>query len=122
MIFHFFIYYKHELHVKFQRRLFNNVGDKKSLWSKKVDSHKEKQAINPFSDSFDKEKLKSQLSKDDPSYGRPERHTLSAMRAAAGEAKMRGDICEVCEVIFRHGQRTDDGLAAIQFGQLFSVG
>jgi len=102
-------------------RLFNNVGDKKSLWSKKVDSHKEKQAINPFSDSFDKEKLKSQLSKDDPSYGRPERHTLSAMRAAAGEAKMRGDICEVCEVIFRHGQRTDDGLAAIQFGQLFSI-
>jgi len=35
--------------------------------------------------------------------------------------KMRGDICEVCDVIFRHGQRTDDGLAAIQFGQLFSI-
>ena len=93
------------------------------MWSKKVDSHKEQQAVNPFSDSFDKEKMKNLLSsKDDPNYGRPERHTLSAMRAAGGEAKMRGDICEVCDVIFGHGQRTDDGLAAIQFGQLFSVG
>ena len=93
------------------------------MWSKKVDSHKEKQSVNPFSDSFDKEKLKTLLSsKDDPSYGRPERNSLSAMRAAAGEAKMRGDICEVCDVVFNHGQRTDDGLAAIQFGQLFSVG
>lgn len=36
-------------------------------------------------------------SKDDPNYGRPERNSASAQRAAAGEAKMRGDICDVCE-------------------------
>ena len=103
-------------------RLFNNVGDKKSLWAKKVDSHKEKQAVNPFSDSFDKEKLKNLLTnKDDPNYGRPDRNSLSAMRAAAGEAKLRGEICDVCDAVFSHGQRTDDGLAAIQFGFLFSV-
>ena len=103
--------------------MFNCVGDKMSLWAKKVDSHKEMQSLNPFSDSFDKEKIKKLLSsKDDPSYGRPQQNTLSAMRAAAGEAKMQGDICEVCDVIFHHGQRTEEGLAAIQFGQLFSVG
>ena len=34
---------------------------------------------------------------------------------------MRGEICDVCDVIFNQGQRTEDGLAAIQFGQLFSV-
>ena len=44
-----------------------------------------------------------------------------AMRAAAGEAKMRGDICDVCEVIFNSGQRSEDGCAAIQFGELFEV-
>ena len=36
-------------------------------------------------------------SKDDPNYGRPERNSASAQRAAAREAKMRGDICDVCE-------------------------
>ena len=44
------------------------------------------------------------------------------MRAAAGEAKMRADICDVCEVIFKSGQRSEDGCAAIQFGELFEVG
>jgi hypothetical protein len=100
-----------------------SVGDKKSLWAKKVDSHKEKQAMNPFSESFDPEKLKSMLTnKADPNYGRPDSGSLSAMRAAAGEAKMRSDICDVCDVVFQCGQRTQDGLAAIQFGPLFSVG
>lgn len=34
---------------------------------------------------------------------------------------MRGEIADVCEVIFHNGQKTDDGHAAIQFGPLFSV-
>lgn len=103
-------------------RLGCNIGDKKSLWAKKVDTHKEKQSLNPFSDSFDADKLRKMLTnKDDPNYGRPDSGSLSAMRAAAGEAKMRSDICDVCDVIFQHGQRTDDGLAAIQFGPLFSM-
>ena len=38
---------------------------------------------------------------DDPNYGRPDSGSLSAMRAAAGEAKMRSDICDVCDVIFQ---------------------
>merc|ERR1712137_118947 len=42
-------------------------------------------------------------------------------RAAAGEAKMRADICDVCEVIFKSGQRSEDGCAAIQFGELFEI-
>ena len=60
-------------------------------------------------------------SKDDPNYGKPDKNSASAMRAAAGEAKMRGDICDVCEVIFNSGQRSEDGCAAIQFGELFEV-
>ena len=35
---------------------------KKSIWSKFADGHKEKQALNPFSETFDREKLKSLLS------------------------------------------------------------
>ena len=50
------------------------------------------------------------------------RNSASAIRAAAGEAKMRGEICDVCEVIFHNGQKTEEGHAAIQFGPLFSVG
>ena len=34
---------------------------------------------------------------------------------------MRADICDVCEVIFQSGQRSEDGCAAIQFGELFEV-
>ena len=68
------------------------------MWTKFADGHKEKQSLNPFSDSFDKDKLKSiLLSKDDPNYGKPDKNSASAIRAAAGEAKMRGDICDVCE-------------------------
>ena len=100
----------------------NSVGAKASLWSKVANQHLEKQSLNPFSDTFDREKLKGLLcSKDDPNYGRPDRNSASAIRAAAGEAKMRGEICDVCEVIFNHGQRTEGGEAAIQFGELFSV-
>jgi len=100
----------------------NSVGAKASLWSKFADGHKEKQSLNPFSESFDKEKLKSLLcSKDDPNYGRPDRNSASAIRAAAGEAKMRGEICDACEVIFHNGEKLEDGLAAIQFGELFSI-
>ena len=100
----------------------NSVGAKASLWSKVANQHLEKQSLNPFSDTFDREKLKGLLcSKDDPNYGRPDQNSASAIRAAAGEAKMRGEICDVCEVIFNHGQRTEGGEAAIQFGELFSV-
>ena len=60
-------------------------------------------------------------SKDDPNYGKPDKNSASAMRAAAGEAKMRGEICDVCEVIFHNGQKTQEGYAAMQFGELFSV-
>lgn len=103
-------------------RIFNSVGDKKSMWAKKVDSHKEQQALNPFSDSFDREKLRTQLvNKDDPNYGRPTSGSLSAVRAAMGEAKMRSDICDVCHVVFHQGQQTEDGRGAIQFGPLFSI-
>ena len=35
---------------------------------------------------------------------------------------MRADICDVCEVIFQNGQRSEDGCAAVQFGELFEVG
>ena len=35
-------------------RSSSNVGAKASLWSKFADGHKEKQALNPFSDTFDK--------------------------------------------------------------------
>ena len=52
----------------------NSVGAKASIWKKFADGHREKQELNPFSDTFDKEKLKSLLcSKDDPNYGRPDR-------------------------------------------------
>ena len=84
--------------------------------SLQVDTHKEKQSLNPFSDSFDADKLRKMLTnkvdiiysskrkrqrQDDPNYGRPDSGSLSAMRAAAGEAKMRSDICDVCDVIFQ---------------------
>ena len=68
------------------------------------------------------EKLKSLLcSKDDPNYGKPDKNSASAMRAAAGEAKMRGEICDVCEIIFQNGQKTQDGFGAMQFGELLEV-
>ena len=49
------------------------------------------------------EKLKSLLcSKDDPNYGKPDKNSASAMRAAAGEAKMRGEICgESRQAVYR---------------------
>jgi hypothetical protein len=98
------------------------VGDKKSLWANKVESHNKKQALNPFSDKFDASLSRTLLSsKDDPEYGRPEAHSLSSLRARAGEAKMRAEICDMCDVIFAHGQRSADGTAAITFGPLFSV-
>ncbi len=34
---------------------------------------------------------------------------------------MRAEICDMCDVIFAHGQRSADGTAAITFGPLFSV-
>merc|ERR1719232_109683 len=34
---------------------------------------------------------------------------------------MRGEICDVCEVIFHNGQKTQEGYAAMQFGELFSI-
>ena len=42
-------------------RLFNSVGDKKSLWANKVESHNLKQALNPFSDKFDKSLSRTML-------------------------------------------------------------
>ena len=50
-----------------------------------------------------KPKIYRQTNQDDPNYGRPDSGSLSAMRAAAGEAKMRSDICDVCDVIFQVG-------------------
>ena len=98
------------------------MGDKKSMWASKVETHNLKQALNPFSDKFDKSLSRTMINnKDDPNYGRPETSSLSSLRAKAGEAKMRAEICDVCDVIFSHGQRSADGTAAITFGPLFSV-
>ena len=61
------------------------------------------------------------LDKEDPSYGQPDSTSLSAKRAKDGEAKMRREICDICDAIYHHGRRSDDGKAVILFGHLFTV-
>lgn len=96
------------------------VGEKMSIWANKQKQHEEKQALNPFSDHFDKSKVVT-MDKNDPNYGRPPEDSLTAARARAGEARLISEIVDVCDVIFVQGTKMGDGTAAITFGQLFQI-
>ena len=53
---------------------------------------------------------------------RPDANSLTAQRAKDGEAKLRQEVCDLCDVIFEHGTHTGEtGRAKIQFGKLFLV-
>jgi len=96
------------------------VGEKMSMWINKQKQHEEKQALNPFSEHFDKSKVVT-MDKNDPNYGRPPEDSLTAARARAGEARLISEIVDVCDVIFHQGTKMGDGTAAITFGQLFQI-
>ena len=53
---------------------------------------------------------------------RPEANSLTAQRAKDGEAKLRQEVCDLCDIIFEHGaQPGETGRSKIQFGKLFQV-
>ena len=54
-------------------------------------------------------------------YFRPDASSLTAQRARDGEAKLRQEVCDLCDVIFNLGTASSDGKAKIQFGELFQV-
>ena len=54
-------------------------------------------------------------------YFRPEANSLTAQRARDGEAKLRQEVCDLCDVIFDLGVPTTEGRSQIQFGKLFQV-
>lgn len=98
--------------------MFDRISDRKALWSSKVEAHNAKQENNPFSDKY---KGPVKLDKKDPNYGRPDENSLTAKRARDGEAKLRQEVCDLCNVIFEMGQTTEDGKASIKFGKLFQI-
>ena len=54
-------------------------------------------------------------------YFRPDANSLTAQRARDGEAKLRQEVCDLCDVIFNLGTNTCGGMSKIQFGELFQV-
>ena len=54
-------------------------------------------------------------------YCRPDANSLTAQRARDGEAKLRQEVCDLCDVIFNLGVTTCGGKSKIQFGELFQV-
>ena len=52
---------------------------------------------------------------------RPDASSLTAQRARDGEAKLRQEVCDLCDVIFNLGTASSDGKAKIQFGELSQV-
>ena len=54
-------------------------------------------------------------------YCRPDANSLTAQRARDGEAKLRQEVCDLCDIIFNLGVTTNEGRSKIQFGELFQV-
>ena len=54
-------------------------------------------------------------------YCRPDVNSLTAQRARDGEAKLRQEVCDLCDIIFDLGDNTCEGRSKIQFGKLFQV-
>ena len=54
-------------------------------------------------------------------YYRPDANSLTAQRARDGEAKLRQEVCDLCDIIFNLGVTTHEGRSKIQFGELFQV-
>ena len=54
-------------------------------------------------------------------YCRPDANSLTAQRARDGEAKLRQEVCDLCDIIFNLGVTTGGGRSKIQFGELFQV-
>ena len=63
---------------------------------------------------------------------RPDQNSLTAQRARDGEAKLRQEVCDLCNVIFEMGEKPSSsedgggeedsqGKARIKFGKLFQV-
>lgn len=96
--------------------LFNNVAN----------NHKQKQAINPFSNETVGCMQKPQFSKDE--YGRPEKGSLSEARSCKATQHICKEMLELCEIIDQYGERLfslkekpDDSRKVISFGELFLV-
>ena len=54
-------------------------------------------------------------------FCRPEANSMTAQRARDGEAKVRQEVCDLCDIIFNLGVTSSEGRSKIQFGELFQV-
>ncbi|KAH9519606.1 hypothetical protein Btru_003126 [Bulinus truncatus] len=90
------------------------------MWQKKVDEHKEKQLLNPFSE-WTGASHRAALDKTDPNYGRPVEGSKSEYRGKQAVNHISAEIVELCNVIKEIGKPVGNGTYYIKFGALFEA-
>lgn len=76
-----------------------HLSKKVSLWEKRVDDHKEKQLINPFSEWWIGATQKPVVDRDDPNYGRPPEGSLTELRGKKAASDISTEVVELCHII-----------------------
>eukprot|EP00106_Octopus_bimaculoides_P009008 XP_014776450.1 PREDICTED: actin-binding Rho-activating protein-like [Octopus bimaculoides] len=95
-----------------------NLVSEISTWQARVDDHKEKQLINPFS-LWEGASHREKLSKTDENYGKPVEGTLTAIRGQEALESVYNEIHELCMIIAAIGVHQTDKSVRVTFGELF---
>ncbi|CAD5112729.1 DgyrCDS1946 [Dimorphilus gyrociliatus] len=97
----------------------SNINGKVELWQKKVDEHKEKQLINPFSE-WEGAGHREKLSINDANYGKPVEGSFTEKRANQAKKLITSEIEELCLMIESIGNQYPDGWI-ISFRAIFEA-
>ena len=103
--------------MKSKTALKNRVN----LWEQKVEEHKARQLVNPFSD-WEGASQRKKLSKNDERYGRPVEGSKTEYRGKLAGHLISSEIIKLLEVIYNDGCHDEcSRQQCISFGRLFEL-
>lgn len=99
----------------------NGVSKKVNIWEQKVEDHRQKQLINPFSEWVGASH-RTKLALDDDNYGKPVEGSRTEWRGRQANQLVGSEIITLLKTIKLQGAiDRDKGLYSMSFGSLFEL-
>ena len=97
------------------------VSSKVNIWEQKLQEHREKQLINPFS-QWEGAAHRERLALDDPNYGKPVEQSKTERRGKEAHHLVGSEIITLLQMIRNHGRINQiNSLYCMTFGSLFEL-
>ncbi len=97
------------------------LNEKVNIWERKLEDHRKKQLINPFS-GWEGASHRDKLSLEDEEYGKPVEGSFTELRGKQASELVSSEIVTLMRMIKQYGRRNShESFPCITFGYLFEI-